>query len=123
MYSDRKIRLKEMLETLSEKYESDSHLARAMNIPRQAFGTYIRAESFPTGENLEKIAKFLNLTVDDLLVKLSSPTAIKKLKTKEKSASYQVGNKKAEDFVQITSELPDNEKIRLARFLLDLAVN
>ncbi|MEG3437670.1 helix-turn-helix transcriptional regulator [Pannus brasiliensis CCIBt3594] len=121
---DRKIRLQKMLAELAKNYSSESELARAMGIPRQAFGTYARAESFPQGENLQKIANFLNLSIDELMGQLWEKE--RSLKTKEKGATYQVNSNKAEDLIPIAAQLPNSEKLALVKYLvnsLDVAVS
>lgn len=45
---------------------NQSELARRAELPRDAISTYMRAKSFPTNENLVKLAKALGMTVTEL---------------------------------------------------------
>lgn len=45
---------------------NQSELARRAGLPRDAISTYMRAKSFPTNENLVKLAKVLGMTPTEL---------------------------------------------------------
>ena len=109
MKNQRKIRLQQLLESLAVNYDSRSELAKAMGLPIQAVGTYFRGESFPEHENLAKIAKFLNMSVFELLSQLEG----KEVSTEE------LNPEKAEDLILVASRLPDSEKFALLKYLVN----
>lgn len=108
---DRKIRLQKLLKSIAKGYKSHSDLARAMGIPVQAFGTYIRGTSLPEGENFRKIAEFLKISGDELNAQL--------LGMDLNGAVYQVNQRKASDIIPIAAQLPDSEKIALVKYLVN----
>lgn len=55
---------------MMEKGLTQSDLARAAGLTRNAVSTYVTGRNFPTPLNLQKIAKALHLTAEDLLPNL-----------------------------------------------------
>jgi len=109
-----KLNLSQLLEIQVQKYGSMSELARQIGIKVGTFHKYIRGESFPSGENLEKISEFLNIPTKELL-------GLQEVRS-DPEVDFEVLDNRAESYISTLLKLPDEEKIRLARLLLN-AVN
>jgi transcriptional regulator with XRE-family HTH domain len=117
-------RLASLLKQYAEKMGKQTLLADEIGIKTGTLNKYIQGESYPNFANLEKIAFFVGMTAKQLDSYLKGEEEkVQPLKVKEKGATYQVNGNKAEDLIPIAAQLPDSEKIRLARFLLDVAVS
>ncbi|MEG3437669.1 helix-turn-helix transcriptional regulator [Pannus brasiliensis CCIBt3594] len=118
-----KEKLQNLLKTHVIKCGSQTKLAEQIGIKAGTLNTYLRGESYPDTGNLNKIAKYLGVSLETLEEQLRKPDSPKSIKVKEKKAIYQVDTSKAEGLFLICADLPAEEKIRLAKHLLDVAVS
>jgi transcriptional regulator with XRE-family HTH domain len=118
----RKERLSQLLKLHAKNFKSQTDFAKKLDIERAAFGTYVRGASFPDTDNLQKIADYLGIELAQLRSSLEGGTFTKARETANK---YQVDSqtRKAEDFILVLTDSLDNqEKIRLAKMLLEIVV-
>lgn len=118
-----KSRLQALLQSHVISCGSQSELARRVGYEVGTLNTYISGASFPKYENLKKLADYLGMTVEQLdsQLKGSEPKSAS-TRARESGDEYRVGLK-AEDVLPMLTQLSIPEKIRLARFLLDVAVS
>jgi transcriptional regulator with XRE-family HTH domain len=115
--------LQTLLKTHVLKCGSQSELARQIGIKVGTLNTYIQGEKYPERGNLTKIAQYMGISLEQLEHQLTNPDVPKSIKVKEKGAVYQVDTSKAEGLFIICADLPPEEKIRLAKHLLDVALS
>lgn len=117
---------KENLKALLAKHRVDcgttKELSSRIGIKAGTLGTYISGESYPDAGNLHKIAKYLNLSLEDLEAELENPNNHKKVRIRGDSVIYSVDELRAEKFFPMLLQLPSEEKIALARHLLNAAL-
>ena len=117
---------KENLKFLLTKHRADcgslKELAQRMGIKAGTLSTYINGESFPDVGNLAKIAEYLNLSLRGLEAELDNPHIYKEVQIKGDSVIYSINELRAEQFFPMLLQLPPEEKIALARHLLNAAL-
>lgn len=109
-------RLQELLTSIVEAYPSQSAAAEAMGINIKTFSTYINGLKYPDLGNLEKIADFLHITYADLVAQLEGINAQRETKVDIPFPE------KADDALRLLIKLPDREKQRLIRYLVEMAL-
>ena len=83
--------------------------AKILGISAFAMRSWIECEAVPTRENLEKIADYMGITLDQLLGKLRAQETV------ASTPNYT----KAEQLLPLVDHLPQAEMLKLARYLLD----
>lgn len=111
----RKERLSQILQSHRTKCGTMKELARLIGIKPGTLSTYIQGDSYPDWLNLGKIAAYLGMRTEDLDNHLSGWDDAFAPKRKEGKPL------KAEEFFPMILELPAEEKIALARYLLNAA--
>ena len=96
--------LKELQGNLSQR-----QFAKILQISSFAMRSWIECESVPTRENLEKIAKYMGITLDQLLAKLRDQETV------ASTPNYA----KAEQLLPLVDQLPKAEIFKLTRYLVD----
>lgn len=89
-------------------------LARKSQIDAQCLRSWQRMDSLPSGENLARLAKYVECSVEDLRVQLSDN------RLRERAGCYVVSS--ADQAIVTLTELPAPEKLKLAKLLLDDAI-
>ena len=120
--STRKERLQKLLKAHRVQCGTLKELAKRIGIKPGTLSTYIQGDSYPDTGNLAKIAAYINLTVDGLEKQLDNPEAEQKMQIQGDSILYSIESLKAEQFFPMLLQLPAEEKIALARHLLNAAV-
>ena len=83
--------------------------AKIFGISSFAMRSWIECEAVPTRENLEKIAEYMGITLDQLLGKLRD----------RETAASTPNYTKAEQLLPLVDQLPSAEMFKLTRYLLD----
>jgi transcriptional regulator with XRE-family HTH domain len=120
--STRKERLQKLLKAHRIQCGTLKELAKRIGIKPGTLSTYIQGDSYPDTGNLAKIAAYINLTVDGLEKQLDNPDAEQKMQIQGDSILYSIESLKAEQFFPMLVQLPSEEKIALARHLLNAAL-
>ena len=88
---------------------SQRQFAKIFGISSFAMRSWIECEAVPTRENLEKIAEYMGITLDQLLGKLRD----------RETAASTPNYTKAEQLLPLVGQLPPAEIFKLTRYLLD----
>ena len=109
----RRQRLAEILQLHRQKCGSLKKLALSIGIKPGTLSTYLQADSYPDWLNLEKVATYLGISPKELETLLDGETFA------SKKEEYFL---KAEEFFPMLVPLPPEEKILLAKHLLNAAL-
>jgi transcriptional regulator with XRE-family HTH domain len=94
---------------------SQSNLARSIGLKTGTLSTYMRGESYPNPINLQKIAEYLGRSLEEFESSLESAAPLE-------DSCYRLRGESAEEFFPVVLQLPKEEKLRLAKHLINSVV-
>jgi transcriptional regulator with XRE-family HTH domain len=94
---------------------SQSNLARSMGLKTGTLSTYMRGESYPNAINLQKIADYLGRSLEEFESSLEGAPP-------QDDSCYRLRGESAEEFYPVVLQLTKEEKLRLAKHLINSAI-
>ena len=94
---------------------SQSSLARSIGLKTGTLSTYMRGESYPNPINLQKIADYLGRALEEFEGSLEGAML-------PDDSCYRLRGESAEEFYPVVLQLPKEEKLLLAKHLINSAI-